>query len=162
MWSYGHRNIQAAALHPQTQQLWTIEHGARGGDELNNPQAGTNYGWPVITYGVDYSGEKIGEGTEKAGMEQPVYYWDPVIAPSGALFYTGEAFKDWQGDLLIGSMTPGALVRLQMEGGKVVKESRYLGELKQRIRDVQQAEDGSIYLITDMPKGKILKLEPLK
>jgi len=161
IWSYGHRNIQAAALHPQTQQLWTIEHGARGGDELNNPQAGKNYGWPVITYGVDYSGEKIGTGTEQAGMEQPVYYWDPVIAPSGALFYTGEAFKDWQGDLLIGSMTPGALVRLQMEGAKVVKETRYLGELKQRIRDVQQGQDGSIYLITDMPKGKILKLEPL-
>ena len=161
IWSYGHRNIQAAALHPQTQQLWTIEHGARGGDELNNPQAGKNYGWPVITYGVDYSGEKIGTGTEQAGMEQPVYYWDPVIAPSGALFYTGEAFKDWQGDLLIGSMTPGALVRLQMEGGKVVKETRYLGELKQRIRDVQQGQDGSIYLITDMPKGKVLKLEPL-
>jgi glucose/arabinose dehydrogenase len=162
VWSYGHRNIQAAALHPQTQQLWTIEHGARGGDELNNPQPGKNYGWPVITYGVDYSGVKIGEGTEKAGMEQPVYYWDPVIAPSGAVFYTGEAFKDWQGDLLVGSMTPGALVRLQMEGGKVVKETRYLGELKQRIRDVQQAQDGSIYLITDMPKGKVLKLEPLQ
>lgn len=161
VWSYGHRNIQAAALHPQTQQLWTIEHGARGGDELNNPQPGKNYGWPVITYGVDYSGAKIGESTAKTGMEQPVYYWDPVIAPSGALFYTGEAFKDWQGDLLVGSMTPGALVRLQMEGGKVVKETRYLGELKQRIRDVQQAADGSIYLITDMPKGKILKLEPL-
>jgi len=162
IWSYGHRNIQAAALHPQTNQLWTIEHGARGGDELNNPQPGKNYGWPVITYGRDYSGEKIGEGTEKAGMEQPVYYWDPVIAPSGAIFYTGDAFKEWQGDLLIGSMTPGGLVRLELEDGKVVKETRYLGELKERIRDVQQAADGSIYLITDSRSGKLLRLQPKK
>jgi glucose/arabinose dehydrogenase len=160
IWSYGHRNIQAAALDPQTNQLWTIEHGARGGDELNHPQAGKNYGWPVITYGIDYSGVKIGEGTAKAGMEQPVYYWDPVIAPSGAIFYTGDAFKDWQGDLLIGSMTPGGLVRLELEGGKVVKETRYLGELRERIRDVQQAADGSIYLITDSAKGRVLRLQP--
>src|SRR5689334_22694103 len=97
IWSYGHRNVQAAALHPVTGQLWTVEHGARGGDELNHPEAGKNYGWPVITYGVDYSGAKIGEGTAKAGMEQPVYYWDPVIAPSGAVFYTGDAFPAWKG-----------------------------------------------------------------
>src|SRR5918996_1684440 len=103
IWSYGHRSVQAAAMHPQTSELWTIEHGARGGDELNNPRAGRNYGWPVITYGVDYSGVKIGEGTAKQGMEQPVYYWDPVIAPSGALFYTGQAFPAWRGDLLVGS-----------------------------------------------------------
>jgi glucose/arabinose dehydrogenase len=160
IWSYGHRNIQAAALHPQTNQLWTVEHGARGGDELNKPQAGKNYGWPVITYGIDYSGEKIGEGTAKAGMEQPVYYWDPVIAPSGAIFYTGDAFEDWQGDLLIGSMTPGGLVRLELEDGKVVKENRYLGELRERIRDVQQGADGSIYLITDSAKGRVLRLQP--
>jgi glucose/arabinose dehydrogenase len=160
IWSYGHRNIQAAALHPQTNQLWTVEHGARGGDELNHPQAGKNYGWPVITYGIDYSGVKIGEGTAQAGMEQPVYYWDPVIAPSGAIFYTGDAFKDWQGDLLIGSMTPGGLVRLELEGGKVVKETRYLGELRERIRDVQQGADGSIYLITDSAKGRVLRLQP--
>jgi glucose/arabinose dehydrogenase len=96
IWSYGHRNIQSAALHPQTGQLWTVEHGARGGDELNRPEAGKNYGWPVITYGVDYSGAKIGQGTSKPGMEQPLYYWDPVIAPSGMVFYTGEAFPDWQ------------------------------------------------------------------
>lgn len=160
IWSYGHRNIQAAALHPETNELWTVEHGARGGDELNNPQAGKNYGWPVITYGIDYSGEKIGEGTEKPGMEQPVYYWDPVIAPSGALFYTGDAFKEWQGDLLIGSMTPGGLVRLEMEGGKVTKETRYLGELRERIRDVQQGADGSIYLITDSRQGRVLRLTP--
>lgn len=160
IWSYGHRNIQAAALHPETNELWTVEHGARGGDELNNPQAGKNYGWPVITYGIDYSGEKIGEGTEKAGMEQPVYYWDPVIAPSGAVFYTGDAFKEWKGNLLIGSMTPGGLVRLELENGKVAKETRYLGDLGERIRDVQQGADGSIYLITDSRQGRVLKLTP--
>ena len=160
IWSYGHRNIQAAALHPETKSLWTVEHGARGGDELNNPQAGKNYGWPVITYGIDYSGEKIGEGTEKAGMEQPVYYWDPVIAPSGAVFYTGDAFKEWKGNLLIGSMTPGGLVRLELENGKVAKETRYLGDLRERIRDVQQGADGSIYLITDSQQGRVLKLTP--
>ena len=106
IWSYGHRNVQGAALHPHTGQLWTVEHGARGGDELNYPEAGKNYGWPVITYGVDYSGAKIGEGTAKPGMEQPVYYWDPVIAPSGMTFYTGEVFSGWNGSILIGSLTP--------------------------------------------------------
>lgn len=160
IWSYGHRSVQAAALHPQTGELWTVEHGARGGDELNNPQPGRNYGWPVITYGVDYSGAKIGEGTEKAGMEQPAYYWDPVIAPSGALFYTGEAFPDWKGDLFVGSLQPGALVRLELANGKVTKETRYLGELHERIRDVQQAADGSLYVITDSAKGRVLRLEP--
>lgn len=162
IWSYGHRSVQAAALHPTTHQLWTLEHGARGGDELNQPQAGLNYGWPVITYGVDYSGVKIGEGTQKAGMEQPVYYWDPVIAPSGAAFYTGNAFADWQGDLFVGSLQPGALVRLELTDGKVTKETRYLGELKERIRDVQQGSDGFLYLITDSPRGKVLRLSPVK
>lgn len=160
IWSYGHRSVQAAALHPQTGELWTVEHGARGGDELNNPQPGRNYGWPVITYGIDYSGVKIGEGTEKAGMEQPVYYWDPVIAPSGALFYTGDAFAGWKGNLLVGSMQPGALVRLELANGKVTKETRYLGELHERFRDIQQGADGSLYVITDSPKGRVMRLEP--
>jgi glucose/arabinose dehydrogenase len=159
IWSYGHRSVQAAASRPGTSELWTIEHGARGRDELNNPQAGHNYGWPAITYGVDYSGAKIGEGTEKAGMDQPVYYWDPVIAPSGALFYTGKAFPEWQGDLFVGSMQPGCLVRLDLEQGRVVKETRYLGELKERIRDVIQGSDGLLYLLTDAPKGRVIKLE---
>lgn len=160
VWSYGHRNIQAAALRSDG-QLWTVEHGARGGDELNNPQPGLNYGWPVITYGVDYSGVRIGEGTARGGMEQPLYYWDPVIAPSGAAFYSGAAFPDWEGDLLIGSMTPGALVRLEIENGKVVRETRYLGELRKRIRDVQVDPAGRIYLITDEPKkAAVLRLEP--
>jgi aldose sugar dehydrogenase len=162
IWSYGHRNVQAATIHPETGQLWTVEHGARGGDELNHPQAGKNYGWPVITYGIDYSGAKIGEGTSKANMEQPVYYWDPVIAPSGALFYSGKAWPQWRGNLLIGSLTPGLLVRLEMAGDRVSNEARYLAELKERIRDVQQASDGALYLITDDANGRILRVEPKK
>jgi len=159
IWSYGHRNVQSGVLHPETGELWTVEHGARGGDELNHPQAGKNYGWPVITYGVDYSGEKIGIGTTKEGMEQPVYYWDPVIAPSGMLFYTGDSYPGWKGSLFIGSLTPGALVRLQMQNNRVVREERYL-DLDERIRDVAQGPDGLIYVITDDARGRILRLEP--
>ena len=161
IWSYGHRNVQSAALHPETGQLWTVEHGARGGDELNHPEASKNYGWPVITYGVDYSGAKIGEGTSKPGMEQPVYYWDPVIAPSGMAFYTGDAFPDWKGSILIGSLTPGLLVRLTLKGGAVAREERYLGDLGERIRDVQQGPDGLIYLVTDSRDGRVLRVSPL-
>jgi glucose/arabinose dehydrogenase len=158
IWSYGHRNVQSAALHPQTGQLWTVEHGARGGDELNRPEAGRNYGWPVITYGVDYSGARIGEGTAKPGMEQPVYYWDPVIAPSGMTFYTGQAYPDWKGSILIGSLRPGLLVRLTVEGGRVAREERYLGDLGERIRDVRQGPDGLLYLLTDSRDGRILRV----
>ena len=160
IWSYGHRNVQGAALDPQTGRLWTAEHGARGGDELNHPDAGKNYGWPVITYGVDYSGFKIGEGTAKPGMEQPVYYWDPVIAPSGMAFYRGGAFPDWEGSILIGSLRPGALVRLTMKDGKVAREDRYLGDLGERIRDVQPGPDGMIYLVTDNRDGRVLRVKP--
>jgi glucose/arabinose dehydrogenase len=162
IWSYGHRNIQAAALHPETGQLWTAEHGARGGDELNRPEAGKNYGWPVISYGVHYSGAKIGEGTAKEGMEQPVYYWDPVIAPSGMAFYTGDLFAGWKGNILIGSLTPGLLVRLIMLDGRVAKEERYLRHLRERIRNVRQAPDGSIYLLTDARDGQIFRVTPAK
>ena len=161
IWSYGHRNVQAAALHPQTGQLWTVEHGARGGDELNHPQAGKNYGWPVITYGIDYSGARIGEGQARPGMEQPVYYWDPVIAPSGATFYTGDAFPEWRGSLFIGSLRPGALVRLALNGDSVTREERYLGDAG-RIRDVVQGPDGLLYLLTDEANGRILKVEPVR
>jgi glucose/arabinose dehydrogenase len=161
IWSYGHRNLQGAALHPETGQLWTVEHGARGGDELNHPEAGKNYGWPVITYGVDYSGARIGEGTAREGMEQPVYYWDPVIAPSGLIFYTGDRYPGWTGSILIGSMQPGALVRLEIENGRIVHEERYLGELDERIRDVQQGPDGFVYLVTDSPRGRVLRVEPV-
>jgi glucose/arabinose dehydrogenase len=161
IWSYGHRNVQAAALDARG-ELWTVEHGARGGDELNNPQPGKNYGWPVITYGVDYSGARIGVGRSQPGMEQPVYYWDPVIAPSGAVFYSGAAFPEWRGDLLVGSLRPGALVRLRIDGGRVVQEERYLGELGERIRDVRQGPDGAIYLLTDSFRGRILRLDPAR
>jgi len=158
IWSYGHRNVQSAALHPQTGQLWTVEHGARGGDELNRPEAGKNYGWPVITYGVDYSGARIGEGTAKPGMEQPVYYWDPVIAPSGMTFYTGDAFPDWKGSLFIGSLQPGLLVRLTLKDGRVAREERYLADLGERIRDVRQGPDGLLYLLTDSGAGRVLRV----
>jgi glucose/arabinose dehydrogenase len=160
IWSYGHRNVQAAALEPGTDRLWTVEHGARGGDELNHPEAGKNYGWPVITYGIDYSGAKIGEGVAKAGMEQPVYFWDPVIAPSGMVFYTGDRYPGWKGSVFVGSLTPGLLVRLVLRNGKVAHEERYLGDLGERIRDVRQGPDGLLYLITDNPEGRILKLDP--
>ena len=161
IWSYGHRNVQAAALDPATGRLWTVEHGARGGDELNQPNAGRNYGWPVITYGRDYSGAKIGEGTRKEGMEQPIYYWDPVIAPSGMTFYTGEAFRGWKGNILVGGMSPGRLVRLVLRDGKVATEERYIGELRERIRDVREGADGLLYVITDSPDGRILRLSPI-
>lgn len=160
IWSYGHRNVQAAALDPESGQLWTVEHGARGGDELNNPQAGKNYGWPVITYGVDYSGMKIGEGTAKPGMEQPVYYWDPVIAPSGMTFYTGDVFRSWKGSAFVGSLTPGLLVRLTLQNGRVTLEERYLADLRERIRDVQQGPDGLLYLVTDSSDGRVLRVTP--
>ena len=159
IWSYGHRNVQAAALDARG-ELWTVEHGARGGDELNNPQPGKNYGWPVITYGVDYSGARIGIGTAQAGMEQPVYYWDPVIAPSGATFYSGSLFPDWRGDLLVGSLRPGALVRLRIVNGRVTVEERYLDELGERIRDVREGPDGAIYLLTDSSRGRLIRVEP--
>ena len=160
IWSYGHRNVQAAALHPETGQLWTVEHGARGGDELNHPEAGKNYGWPIITYGVDYSGSRIGEGTAREGMEQPVYYWDPVIAPSGMVFYTGDRYPGWKGSAFVGSMSPGALVRLTIADGRVTSEERYLGDLNERIRDVQQGPDGLLYLVTDSPQGRVLRVVP--
>jgi glucose/arabinose dehydrogenase len=160
IWSYGHRNLQGATLHPETGQLWTIEHGARGGDELNHPEPGKNYGWPVITYGRDYSGLPIGEGTAREGMEQPVYFWDPVIAPGGITFYTGDRFAGWKGDLLIGSMNPGGLVRLTMRDGRVVSEERYLGELGARFRDVVEGPDGFVYVLTDSPTGQILRVLP--
>ncbi len=162
IWSYGHRNVQGAVLHPQTGALWTIEHGAQGGDELNQPQAGKNYGWPVITYGRDYSGAKIGIGPKGPGMEQPTYYWDPSIAPSGLLFYTGTAYPGWQGNLFTGSLKFGALVRMEVSGDAITREERLLEDLGERIRDVRQGPDGLIYLVTDAPQGRVLRLIPLK
>jgi len=161
-WSHGHRNPQGAALHPETGKLWTVEHGARGGDEINVPMKGRNYGWPVISYGRHYSGLKIGEGTHKKGMEQPVYYWNPSIAPSGMAFYTADRFRVWQGNLLIGALRGTMLVRLELDGEKVVKEERMLKGMSERIRDVRQGPDGLVYLLTDSGNGRILRLEPMK
>ena len=161
IWSYGHRNVQAAALDPETGRLWTIEHGARGGDEINHPEPGRNYGWPVITYGRDYSGARIGKGSAREGMEQPVYYWDPVIAPSGMTFYSGDAIPGWKGSILVGSLTPGGLVRLEMQDARVAREERYLGDLRERFRDVQQGPDGFVYVVTDSPNGRVLRIRPV-
>lgn len=159
IWSYGHRNVQSAVIHPDTGLLWTVEHGARGGDELNQPQAGKNYGWPVISYGREYSGRPIGQGlTAKAGMEQPVYYWDPVIAPSGMVVYTGNAYPGWKGSIFVGSLRPGGLVRLTLKNGRVTSEERYLFDLGERIRDVEQGPDGLLYLLTDSADGRVLRI----
>jgi aldose sugar dehydrogenase len=160
IWSIGHRNVQGAALNPASGKLWTIEHGARGGDEINVPQAGKNYGWPVITYGRDYNYAKIGEGTHKAGMEQPIYYWDPSIAPSGAAFYTGELFPDWRGNLFVGALAGQALHRLVLDDERVVGEEKLLADLGERIRDVRQGPDGALWLLTDHPDGRVLRLTP--
>ncbi|MEJ2027155.1 MAG: PQQ-dependent sugar dehydrogenase, partial [Limibacillus sp.] len=149
IWSFGHRNPQGAALQPETRELWTIEHGARGGDEVNRPLPGRNYGWPVISYGRHYSGGQIGVGTEKEGMEQPVYYWDPSIAPGDATFYDGDLFPAWQGDLLVTALKYRLLVRLDMEDGEVTGEERLLEGLGQRLRDVEVGPDGAIYLLLD-------------
>ncbi len=162
IWSYGHRNVQGAALHPQTGKLWLTEHGPRGGDEINIPEAGKNYGWPVIGYGIDYSGAKQHETTHKEGMEQPIYYWTPSIAPSGAMFYTGELFSAWKGNLFTGSLVFSSLVRLELDGEKVLKEERMLDQLGERIRDVRQAPDGAIWVLTDARNGKVLRLTPAK
>lgn len=157
IWSYGHRNLQGATL-DGAGQLWTVEHGAKGGDELNHPEAGKNYGWPIITYGTDYNGTTIGEGTAKAAMEQPVYFWDPVIAPSELVYYTGDKYPGWKGNFIAGGMgSVNGLVRLVMENGKVVREERHLGELGYRIRDVQQGPDGFLYVTSDND-GQILRV----
>ncbi len=160
IWSLGHRNLQSAALNPATGELWTVEHGARGGDEVNIPQKGKNYGWPIISYGVDYSGAKIGEGTRKAGLEQPVYYWDPSIAPSGMAFYTGDKFPAWRGSILVGALAGKLVSRLETNGNRVTGEERMLQSLGERIRDVRQGPDGFVYLLTDSRNGRILRVKP--
>jgi glucose/arabinose dehydrogenase len=159
IWSIGHRNVQGAALHPTSGKLWTAEHAARGGDEVNIPEKGKNYGWPVITYGRDYSGAKIGEGTAKAGLEQPIYYWDPSPAPSGAAFYTGDLFPAWKGNFLVGALAGQALHRLVLDGEQVVAEEVLL-EGRARIRDVRQGPDAAVWLLTDDPQGEVLRLAP--
>jgi glucose/arabinose dehydrogenase len=160
IWSYGHRNAQGAAINPATGQYWMHEHGPRGGDEINIPQAGKNYGWPVIGYGIDYSGTKIHEATSKDGMEQPIKYWVPSIAPSGMAFYTGDLFPAWRGNLFVGALAAQVLVRLELDGDKVVKEERLLEALRERIRDVRAGPDGALWLLTDSTRGRILRVVP--
>ena len=160
IWSYGHRNIQAAALDPSTSDVVAIEHGARGGDEINYPEVGKNYGWPVITHGVDYSGEPIGVGKAAEGMEQPIYQWTPSIAPSGMAYYTGTAFPEWNGDLFVGALRGQMLVRLDIEGDRVVGEERLLEGTIGRIRDVRQGPDGSLLVLTDAGDGALWRLTP--
>jgi len=157
----GNRNIQGAALHPQSGELWTHEHGPQGGDEINIIRAGVNYGWPVITYGRNYGlGTRIGEGTEKQGMAQPLYYWVPSIAPSGMAFYTGGRFPRWKGNLFVGALRDQMLVRLVLKGEKVVTEERLLKGVLGRIRDVRAGPDGFLYLLTDERNGMLVRLEP--
>ena len=160
IWSYGHRNEQGLAIHPSTGELWEIEHGPRGGDEVNVIAKGKNYGWPVIGFGIDYSGAKIHEATAKDGMEQPAKYWVPSIAPSGAAFYNGKLFPKWNGSLFSGALAGRMLVRLTINGHAVTAEERLLQNLHERIRDVRQGPDGALWLLTDNSAGRILRVTP--
>lgn len=160
LWSKGHRNPQGATLRDSDGALFTVEHGARGGDEVNMPLPGRNYGWPVITYGVDYSGLAIGEGQTKPGLEQPLYYWDPSISPSGLDFYEGTLFPQWQGDLISGGLSGQTLVRLDVEGDKVLGEERLFEGRLGRVRDVRTGPDGALYVAIDAAPGTIYRLAP--
>lgn len=161
IWSYGHRNMQGAALNPATGALWTSEHGPRGGDEINVPQPGRNYGWPVVSYGVNYDGTPVGTGQQKApGMEDPIHQWTPVIAASGMAFYTADAVPGWKGNLFSGGLVCRCVVRLELDGTRVTREERLFGELGQRIRDVRQGPDGALYLLTDEDRGELLRVVP--
>ncbi len=161
IYSYGHRNPQGAALNPATGRLWIHEHGPQGGDEINIIGPGVNYGWPVISYGEEYGTDvPVGEGTQKAGMEQPIYYWVPSIAPSGMAFYDADRFPQWKGSLFVGSLKFRLLVRLEIEGDQVVREERLLENELGRIRDVRNGPDGYLYLLTDAANGQLVRLEP--
>ena len=162
IWSYGHRNSQGLAIDPRTGTLWEVEHGPRGGDEINLPQPGRNYGWPIVTHGIDYSGQPIPEavGKEKEGMEPPHFVFEVSPGLSGMAFYTGQAGKPWNDSLFLGALAQRNLIRLQLEGDRVVAEERLLQDLGERIRDVRVAADGNLYLVTDEEDGKLLKLEP--
>ncbi|MXY33727.1 MAG: PQQ-dependent sugar dehydrogenase [Boseongicola sp. SB0664_bin_43] len=159
VWSYGHRNPQGAAIHPRTGELWTLEHGPAGGDELNLIKRGANYGWPLVSYGENYIGTPVGTGKPRAeGITEPRYYWDPVIAPGGFVFYDGDMF-DWNGDIVAGSLNPGGIVRLRLRGVRVSGEARYLEELG-RIRDVEVDRDGAILLLVDARDGALIRVTP--
>jgi glucose/arabinose dehydrogenase len=161
IWSYGHRNIQSLAINPATGVLWEIEHGPRGGDEVNVVGPGKNYGWPVIGFGIDYNGAVIHKTTANPGMEQPLKYWVPSIAPSGMAFYEGGLFPSWKGSLFVGALAGQALVRLSIDGERVTGEERMLGELNERIRDVRQGPDGALWLLTDAANGRLLRVAPV-
>jgi glucose/arabinose dehydrogenase len=166
IWSYGHRNVQAATLNPATGELWEVEHGTRGGDEINIARKGKDYGWPTIAYGIEYQGGQITGGIQQqAGMEQPIYYWDPIIGPSGMTFYTGSLFPQWKGNLFVGGHGTRDLVRLTLNGEKITGEERLLKDLQPKpeaIRDVRTGPDGALYLLTDSAAGRLLKLVPTK
>lgn len=161
VFTYGHRNVQGMALHPETAAVWIHEHGPQGGDEINILRPGANYGWPAITYGIDYSGAIISEDTHAPGMEQPVIYWNPSIAPSGMTFYTGERFPEWQGDVFVGALKFQLIVRLELEGDEVVAQERLLQGQLGRIRDIQQGPDEYIYILTDSSEAGLFRLEPV-
>jgi glucose/arabinose dehydrogenase len=162
IWSVGHRNVQASAFDAEG-RFWTVEMGPQGGDELNLIQKGKNYGWPLVTFGEEYSGMAIKNAvTTKAGYQDPVYYWDPVIAPSGAQFYTGSVFPEWKGNLFIGALKEQRLVRLKIENNRVTGEEHLLTDRNQRIRDVRQGSDGTLYLVTDESNGELWKIVPRK
>lgn len=160
IYSYGHRNPQGMARHPGTGAIWLHEHGPQGGDEINIVRAGVNYGWPVITYGRSYAGFSIGEGSEKPGMAQPILHWTPSIAPSGMAFYTGDKFPAWRGNLFVGSLKFRHLVRLELDGARVVAQERLLENAFGRVRNVRQGPDGFLYLLTDEDDGALVRLEP--
>lgn len=158
LYSYGHRNPQGLALNPVTNEIWLAEHGPRGGDEINRIKPGANYGWPTITYGIEYSGEKVGAGIQQQdGLEQPVYYWDPVVSPSGMTFYTGNRVPEWQNNLFIGALSGMHIVRLAIKDNKVIGEERLLASENQRFRDVTQGNDGALYAVTD--GGRLYKID---
>lgn len=161
IYAYGLRDIEGAAIHPQTGELWTVEHGPRGGDELNVVRPGRNYGFPIISYGREYSGELINGGkTQQEGLEQPVYFWTPSIAPSGLLFYTGDLFPEWKSSVFVGAMAGKRLIRLELDGERVVAEEALLVERGKRIRDVRQGPDGALYVLTAEAEGELLRLTP--
>jgi len=163
IWSYGHRNVQGAFLHPETGELWELEHGPQGGDEINIARKGRDYGWPTITYGVEYGGAhtRIGEGSAKAGMEQPIYYWDPVIAPGGLAYYNSDLFPKWKGSVFAAGLNPSFVARLTLNGDKVIGEERFrFSDRNERYRDINVGPDGAIYLLTDGPNARLLKVVP--
>ena len=160
VWSTGHRNPQGAALDPETGALWTVEHGAKGGDEINKPQPGRNYGWPIISYGRHYDGSQIGEGVEQPGLEQPVHYWDPSIAPSGLMIYSGRLWPDWTGDLFVGALKSQLISRLDRDGDRITEEEQLFAEVYGRVRDIREGPGGGIWFLTDHDDGGLFRMLP--